>query len=36
MGREGVVEARCWIWFRNYVGREEIGEEVTFFVGGLV
>lgn len=27
--REGVVMPRCWIWFRNYLWRKEIGEEIT-------
>lgn len=35
-GGEGVEVAGGWIWFRDYLGWEEVGEEVTLFVDGFV
>jgi hypothetical protein len=35
-GRERVIVAGSWIWFRNYLRREKVGEDITLLVGGLV
>jgi hypothetical protein len=35
-GRVRVIVAGSWIWFRNYLRREKVGEDITLFVGGLV
>lgn len=34
--RKGVIVSRGWIWFRNYLRREEVGEEITLLVNSLV
>ena len=34
--RVWVEGAGIWIWFRNYLRWEDVGEEITLFVNGLV
>jgi hypothetical protein len=34
--REWVVVTGCWIRFRNYLRRKEIGEDITLLMDGLV
>ena len=36
VGGEGIVKTGGWIWFRNYLWREEVGEDITLFMDGLV
>lgn len=28
--------AGSWIWFRNYLWRKEVGEDITLFMDGLM